>query len=664
MADGEKEMTDCGKEMTDGGKEMTDGGKEMTVGEKEMTDGGKEITDGGKEMTDGGKEMTDGGKEMTDGGKEMTNGGKEMRDGEKEMTDYGKEMTDGGKEMTDGGKNITDDVMEMSDDNEEIEMTSVDIFAGKRRKKDSAEKVTSTVVNHGQDEDYSCDECSDDSTDTCDPNFECTASEIEYVTSDDDFASTDHKIARRNDIEKDFIDHVSDSEMSDVIVNECYFSELDPELNTEIGTSERKTNENTEDTEDEGGTQIFGLLPKGQKKEGCKNTYDKQNYCTFCKKMIKSKISRHLLNVHKLEPRVSKICLLTKRSDERRIELEMLANEGNFKHNIKVLQDQEGMLVVGRRETTGRNIQPGDYLPCEYCRKFIMKHTLWWHHRTCTVRKFNEVKEPDVENDDDVENDQNLNTNNAVRRGRHLLHSALMEESDPFVKKMLDRMHNDEVKDVVAHDKLIRKYAALRVEDLGSESDQKINDIHRVSQCCRTLGRLILQCREINLTSMINIDSLISPEHFDLVVASTKLMSIDKENPAVSLGRYLGNILGHIIQVKIGDALRCGESDEGRCHKASGFQKLFEAEWNYRVNSVCVKRMNTLHGQKVQTIPLTEDLKTLTAFIICNMNQASTALREHPMACDWTKLAKLTMCRLILFNKRMRAEVKDLKVDD
>ncbi|OWF40515.1 hypothetical protein KP79_PYT19054 [Mizuhopecten yessoensis] len=74
--------------------------------------------------------------------------------------------------------------------------------------------------------------------------------------------------------------------------------------------------------------------------------------------------------------------------------------------------------------------------------------------------------------------------------------------------------------------------------------------------------------------------------------------------------------------------------------------------------------MNTLHRQKVQTIPLTEDLKTLTAFIICNMNQASTALREHPMACDWTKLAKLTMCRLILFNKRRRAEVKDLKVDD
>ncbi|OWF41634.1 hypothetical protein KP79_PYT22044 [Mizuhopecten yessoensis] len=308
MTDGGKEIPDGGKEMTDGGKEMTDGGNEMIDGRKEMTDGGKEMTDGGKEMTDGGKEMTDGEKEMTDGGKEMANGGKEMTDGEKEMTDCGKEMTDGGKEMTDGGKemtdggkemtdggkNITDDVMEMSDDNEEIEMTSADLFAGKRKKQIQQKKLprqasfaiyatsyrrertlqihndkchpgTYTQWSTMARMKTSCDECSDDSTDTCDPNFECTASEIEYVTSDDDFASTDHKIARRNDIEKDFIDHVSDSEMSDVIVNECYFNELDPELNTEIDTSERKTNENTEDTEDEGGTQIFGLLPKGQK---------------------------------------------------------------------------------------------------------------------------------------------------------------------------------------------------------------------------------------------------------------------------------------------------------------------------------------------------------------------------------------------------------------
>ncbi|XP_033747748.1 uncharacterized protein LOC117332809 [Pecten maximus] len=141
-------------------------------------------------------------------------------------------------------------------------------------------------------------------------------------------------------------------------------------------------------------------------------------------------------------------------------------------------------------------------------------------------------------------------------------------------------------------------------------------------------------------------------------------MSIDTENPAVSLGRFMGNILGH-IQVKIGDALRCGESDEsGRCQKATGFQKLFEAEWNYRVNSVCVKRKNALHRQKVQTIPLTEDLKTLTEFIMCNIRETSTALQKCPTPCDWTKLAKFTMCRLILFNKRRRAEVKDLKVQD
>lgn len=79
---------------------------------------------------------------------------------------------------------------------------------------------------------------------------------------------------------------------------------------------------------------------------------------------------------------------------------------------------------------------------------------------------------------------------------------------------------------------------------------------------------------------------------------------------------------------------------------------------------MCVKRMNTINRQKVQTIPLTEDLQRLQGFITSNMKEASESLKSHRLSCYWLKLAKFTMCRLILFNKRRRAEVKDMKVDD
>ena len=186
--------------------------------------------------------------------------------------------------------------------------------------------------------------------------------------------------------------------------------------------------------------------------------------------------------------------------------------------------------------------------------------------------------------------------------------------------------------------------------------------MHRISQCCRTLGRLIIECKKLNSTAVINLDTLVSPSHFDLVVSATKSMSIDKENPAISLGNFMGNIIGHIIQIKTGEALR--SNDQKRSQESSDFQKLFESEWNYRVNAVCTKRKNTLNRKRVQAIPLTEDLKTLRDFIILKMQQTFILLITVKKACDWVTLAKLTLSRLILFNKRRRAEVKDLKVAD
>jgi hypothetical protein len=139
-------------------------------------------------------------------------------------------------------------------------------------------------------------------------------------------------------------------------------------------------------------------------------------------------------------------------------------------------------------------------------------------------------------------------------------------DSDVLVGKMLARMRDGHVKDVVTHDTLIKRLAALRIESLGNGEDQKINDMHRVSQCCRTLARLVIACKEKIPSSLINLDKLISPGYFDLVVTATKSMSIEK----VSMGRFMGNLLGHLIQTKKGDALR--KNDIERCQEAATFR--------------------------------------------------------------------------------------------
>ena len=396
------------------------------------------------------------------------------------------------------------------------------------------------------------------------------------------------------------------------------------------------------------------LYAKKPTKKGCKHIYDKVNFCTFCKKEIKSKIARHILSVHKDDPRVSDIRFLPPRSHERMIQLQVLANEGNFKHNTEVLKGKPGQLVVARRRGHGEKPhQAEDFLPCEFCKLFIIRDNLWQHNRSCNVRlsmsAANDTSEPEEER-----------INNAVRRGKNLLLSALLESADLPAMQMIERMNNDDIKNVVLQDTLIKRYAALRVEALGDESVRKSNDIYKISQGARTLARLVIQSR--NEKPCTDLDDLITPQCFDLVVSSTKSMAFEGEKTAVSLGKYVGNLLGHMINIKEGHALRC--NDDKRCSDANKFRKMYQAEWNYRVNAIGFKKANKIKRTKTKVIPLTEDLVKLRNFMVGEMAKKTTSLTQSHGIGDWKDLAVITLSRLILFNKRRRAEVIDLTVED
>jgi hypothetical protein len=137
-------------------------------------------------------------------------------------------------------------------------------------------------------------------------------------------------------------------------------------------------------------------------------------------------------------------------------------------------------------------------------------------------------------------------------------------------------------------------------------------------------------------------------------------MSVNKEKPALNGGRSVGHLLSHVVLAKIGTALRA--NDAPSLQAAKDFKRLLEGEWNYRVNSAAVKQINAEKRNKIPVIPLTEDLQTFRAHILQRIKELSIAVRQSKHAADWTELAKFTMARLISFNKRRRAEVKDLKV--
>ena len=158
---------------------------------------------------------------------------------------------------------------------------------------------------------------SDDDDSVADPDFEPDSTDT--TNSDDEMDSTDTTIGNDEicDLQK-MNNAVTGDNLADKTAHDTVTSNL----------------------------QSLSLFSKREREPGCKQSYDKFHYCKFCGNKICSKISRHLLTVHSDETAVKEILFLPKRSKERRMRLQRITNEGNFNHNIDVIQKGEGEIVV------------------------------------------------------------------------------------------------------------------------------------------------------------------------------------------------------------------------------------------------------------------------------------------------------------------------------
>jgi hypothetical protein len=381
---------------------------------------------------------------------------------------------------------------------------------------------------------------------------------------------------------------------------------------------------------------------------GRKQVYDKVHFCTFCEAIVRCKIL-----VHKKEPVVKKILELPKRCKERMNLLRQLSNEGNFKHNIDAIKKGDGEIVVGRRSTL-KQIKASDYTVCEFCRKWQSKKNLWRHMKGCHARVEYFQSHPS----NDVSDDGKKKKIMGVKHGQELIHTAIFEKTDDNLIELFRRMRDDDIKSIVIADELICHEAGLRMAGLGQKIDHKQDDVFRVSQAVRTLGRLVMLMRQTK--PGISLHNVIEPSNFDQVVKIAKAMSVDKGTPALNLGRMLGYLLRRACESKYCMALRkcdcAGQTD------ATAFKKLIDREWNMRVVRTAARRINREKRSKTQVIPLTEDLQRFRSYLVENIRELTEKLKKRVNSQDWVMLAKCTMSRLILFNKRRRAEVRELKV--
>ena len=94
-----------------------------------------------------------------------------------------------------------------------------------------------------------------------------------------------------------------------------------------------------------------------------------------------------IITINRHEPEF-KECLALKKSSrgEYLNKIESIYSRGNYKHNMKVIEENRGYFVVKRRPPEGENVKFSDFVACPYCYGFCLSKHLKKHRKTCNLR--------------------------------------------------------------------------------------------------------------------------------------------------------------------------------------------------------------------------------------------------------------------------------------
>ncbi|XP_054286882.1 titin homolog [Macrosteles quadrilineatus] len=405
------------------------------------------------------------------------------------------------------------------------------------------------------------------------------------------------------------------------------------------------------------GTDIKVPISKASVSTGKKKVYDQIHCCFFCDKLI-CKMSRHLEHCHENEMEVAKILALPKSSLLRRNAFSELTRLGDYHYNCDILSKRTGELILIRRpsaiEKEGKTYS--DYLPCPHCLGFLLKKHLWSHVKfTCHAAK----------KDDD-------HANIDKKKGFLSLSKALVghfltpESSQSFYDNIISTFKKkDGIKEICSEDPLIIRLGMLMFEKFNNTK----NDLIR--QNMRRLGRLVSEFRKIDskFAGAMVIDCL-QPNNFDSLIQAVKNLAIVELNhsdrPTMkipSLALKLGHALRKCAALQRGTFLKEGNLKGERTMKS--FLSIMDIEWENRISSTALITFKRTKQRKEDLLPLTSDLMKINSYLDGKIDVYIGLLKDCPSnASLWQNLAKATLARIMMFNKKRSGEVSKMKIKD
>lgn len=380
---------------------------------------------------------------------------------------------------------------------------------------------------------------------------------------------------------------------------------------------------------------------------------DKQHSCVLCGKLY-HRIARHLQTVHKDDTAVTAVTSRTK--NEKRKGLDKLRLEGDYRHNINVLTNNDGNLIVARRPSTNsaETYSYSEYLPCEYCKGFYLRNDLWRHRAKCEFAPTMATTE-----------DQSRPKERVQRNSVLLLQSSLPDNKDlhkGFMSNVISTLSCDGTTLIVRNDNLILKVGENLYMKHGRDQKQYI------SQEVRLLGRLVQSLRKIGVNKNGYLTDYLKPSMFDTIVeAAQELAGVQESDdkfsfntPSVAL--KLGPVLKKCCVVLKGHALR--NSDEIGERDAERLQKLIEEEWKTKVTSVALRSIKEKKRNTQILLPTASDLMKFKIYVDAQLTEAQQRLIKEETMDTYQRLSTVVICKIITFNRRRSGEVSKMLLDD
>ena len=368
-----------------------------------------------------------------------------------------------------------------------------------------------------------------------------------------------------------------------------------------------------------------------------KRVFDKKHFCLYCQ-IGSTNLSKHLLGRHSDEEYVKQIAQSQKKSKDRSFLLEKVRNLGDFLHNTKVLEDGSGELIPWRSPSIPTLAD--QYLPCSHCFAFFDKAMLWRHNKNCEFR---------------LAEGCNRLSFKKVSAESSLLLPTQCEISSGLRTHVIGKMNQDEITIAARNDPTIIAYGSKLFQRLGH-----LEHLHtHISTKMRELSRLLMILRQLNPGGLWLADFL-KPDQFSIVLkAVRKLCGLNEDNnefKTPSLALKLGHAIRKCAIIITGQSIKdC--NDELR-KSSMDFTFLCDKEWTEEVSSCALNTLRMAKANKSQILPLTEDIMKLQHYLEEESNRLTRLLSNDVSPKNWLSLAKVTLARTILFNRKRGGEAE------